>query len=86
MEQRFGHDFSRVRVHADAKAQMSAQAVNANAYTVGNDIVFASGRYLPGLAEGRRLLAHELTHVVQQRRGIQEDSAGRQPLISAFLH
>jgi len=86
MEQRFGHDFSRVRVHADAKAQMSAQAVNANAYTVGNDIVFASGRYLPGLVEGRRLLAHELTHVVQQRRGIQEDSAGRQPLMSAFLH
>jgi len=66
MEPRFGHDFSHVRVHSDSKAAEAAQAVNALAYTVGNDIVFGAGRYIPGTAEGRRLLAHELTHVVQQ--------------------
>jgi hypothetical protein len=66
MEPRFGHDFSRVRVHSDASAAESARAVNALAYTVGQDIVFEAGRYAPGASEGRRLLAHELTHVVQQ--------------------
>lgn len=66
MEPRFGHDFSRVRVHADAKAAESARAVNALAYTVGPDIVFGAGQYAPRLGEGQRLLAHELTHVVQQ--------------------
>ena len=66
MEPRFGHDFGRVRVHTDARAEGSARAVNALAYTVGNDIVFGTGQYAPGSAEGRRLLAHELAHVVQQ--------------------
>ncbi|MFJ2578033.1 DUF4157 domain-containing protein [Kitasatospora aureofaciens] len=66
LEPRFGRDFSQVRVHADAASGASAQAVGARAYTVGQDIVFAAGRYAPGTAEGRRLLAHELTHVVQQ--------------------
>jgi hypothetical protein len=66
MEQRFGHDFARVRVHADAAAEQSARDVNANAYTAGHDIVFGSGRFAPATREGRRLLAHELTHVVQQ--------------------
>lgn len=66
MEPRFGHDFSRVRVHTDAKAAESAQAVNALAYTVGHNIAFGTGRYDPGTGEGQRLLAHELTHVVQQ--------------------
>jgi hypothetical protein len=66
MEPRFGHDFSQVRVHADAQAAESAQALNALAYTAERDIVFGAGRYAPGAFEGRRLLAHELTHVVQQ--------------------
>jgi Domain of unknown function (DUF4157)/Putative RNase-like toxin, toxin_1 len=68
MGQRFGHDFSRVRVHTDAAAERSAQDVNANAYTVGQDIVFGAGRFAPGTISGRRLIAHELTHVVQQSR------------------
>src|SRR5437764_11067257 len=66
MEPRFGHDFSRVRVHTDAQAMKSTRAVNALAYTVGRDVVFGSGQYAPGTAAGQRLLAHELTHVVQQ--------------------
>jgi hypothetical protein len=66
MEQRFGSDFSRVRVHADDASAQSARDVSALAYTVGHDVVFAAGRYTPGTHEGRRLLAHELTHVVQQ--------------------
>lgn len=66
MEQRFGYDFSRVRVHTDSAAEKSARDVNANAYNVGHNIVFDSGRFAPGTHGGRRLLAHELTHVVQQ--------------------
>ncbi len=66
MGQRFGHDFSRVRVHTDATAGQSARDVNANAYTVGHNVVFGAGQFAPGTHEGRRLLAHELTHVVQQ--------------------
>ncbi len=66
MESRFGHDFSRVQVHSGAAAEQSAQDVNANAYTVGHNIVFGAGRFAPGTHEGRRLIAHELTHVVQQ--------------------
>jgi len=69
MEGRFGQDFGAVRVHTDARASESARSVQAHAYTVGSDIVFQSGRYEPGTAEGRRTLAHELTHVVQQRSG-----------------
>jgi hypothetical protein len=66
MESRFGHSFARVRVHHDSLAAASAKAVNANAYTVGRDIVFAAGRYAPQTPHGRQLLAHELAHVVQQ--------------------
>src|SRR5689334_3789093 len=66
MESRFGHDFSQVRVHTDAQAAESAQAVNALAYTVGRDVVFAKDRYAPTTGEGRKLLAHELVHVAQQ--------------------
>ncbi|MGD8590011.1 MAG: DUF4157 domain-containing protein [Chromatiales bacterium] len=69
MEPRFGHDFSQVRVHTDTKAAKSAQAVNALAYTVGQDVVFGAGQFSPGTASGLRLLAHELTHVIQQSRG-----------------
>ena len=66
MEQRFGHDFANVQVHADAAAEQSARDVNANAYTVGHDIVFGARRFAPVTQDGRRLIAHELTHVVQQ--------------------
>jgi hypothetical protein len=65
-EPRFGHDFSRVRVHTGTSAEQSAREVNAQAYTVGHNIVFDAGRLAPGTHEGRRLIAHELAHVVQQ--------------------
>lgn len=66
LEPRFGHDLGAVRLHSGTQAAASAQDVGALAYTVGHDIVFASGRYAPHTAPGRRLLAHELAHVVQQ--------------------
>jgi Domain of unknown function (DUF4157) len=66
MGQRFGHDFSRVRVHTDAAAARSAQDVNATAYTVGNNIVFGANSFMPETRNGLKLLAHELTHVIQQ--------------------
>jgi hypothetical protein len=66
MEARFGHDFSRVRVHSDEASAAATQAYGALAYTTGSDIVFSPGRYRPGMAAGQRLLAHELAHVVQQ--------------------
>ncbi len=66
MEERFGYDFSKVRVHSGAAAEQSARDVTADAYTVGRDIVFGAGRFAPGTHPGRRLIAHELTHVVQQ--------------------
>lgn len=67
MEPRFGHDFSRVRVHTDAAAAQSAREVGARAYTVGAHIVFGQGRNASAPGHDRRLLAHELAHVVQQR-------------------
>jgi hypothetical protein len=69
MEARFGFDFSRVRIHTDAQAARSAEAVGALAYTVDDHVVFGSGRYSPHTADGRRLIAHELAHVVQQGGG-----------------
>ncbi len=69
MEGRFGQDFGDVRVHTDAQASESAESVGANAYTVGSDIVFRAGQFDAGSATGQRTLAHELTHVVQQRAG-----------------
>lgn len=63
---RFGHDFSAVRVHAGPDAANAARGVQARAYTIGNDIVFGSGEYAPSASEGRRLLAHELAHTIQQ--------------------
>lgn len=68
MEQRLGHDFSRVRVHSGASAEQSARDVAAAAYTVGHHVVFGRSRFAPQTQEGRRLIAHELTHVVQQSR------------------
>ena len=85
-EPRFGMDFGDVRLHADAQAGTAAQAVSARAFTVGRDIAFAPSQYEPGTSAGRELLAHELTHVVQQGGGQmaqpaaavqrQEDGAG----------
>ena len=77
-EPRFGHDFSRVRIHADARANASAHSVNALAYTVGCNIVFAPEQYRPATPPGRRLLAHELAHVVQQSAGISANQNGIQ--------
>lgn len=69
MESRLGADFSDVRVHTDGEAGASAKSVQAQAYTVGNHVVFGEGSYQPGSDSGKRTLAHELTHVVQQRSG-----------------
>ena len=66
-EPRFASDFSQVRIHNDSQAAKAARAINAHAFTSGRDIVFGGGEYRPGTTEGKRLLAHELTHVVQQR-------------------
>jgi hypothetical protein len=69
MEAHFGHDFSQVRVHTDAPAARSAQALGAWAYTYGRELVFAPGAYDPQSSAGQHLLAHELAHVVQQEQG-----------------
>jgi len=72
MEQRFGYDFSMVRAHVGAAAEQSARDVNAKAYTVGHNIVFGAGELKPETHSGRRLIAHELTHVVQQGAAVQQ--------------
>lgn len=77
MEPRFDHDFSQVRVHADARAADAAHAVGARAYTVGDRVVMGAGQYRPHSADGRRLLAHELAHVVQQAPGAAGAVPGR---------
>jgi hypothetical protein len=82
-ELRFGHDFSKVRVHCDSIASSSAKAINSRAYTIGNDIVFSDGHYMPQTNEGRRLLAHELTHVLQQRNTLREQVMQRWVLKSS---
>ena len=74
-EPRFGHDFSQVRVHTGANAAKSARAVNALAYTVGRDVVFGAGQYAPQTGAGRKLLAHELTHTLQQSNGARPAAA-----------
>lgn len=66
MESRFGYDFSKVRIHTDARAAASADAIHADAYTAASHVVFGGGRYAPESAAGKQLLAHELAHVVQQ--------------------
>jgi hypothetical protein len=68
MGSRFSYDFSKVRIHADTRAGSSAQAINALAYTMGHHIIFGPGQYVPNTTEGKRLLAHELTHIVQQSK------------------
>ena len=69
-EPRFGYDFSNVKVHTDSVAAKSAQSINALAYTSGNNIVFSKDQYSPNTASGKRLLGHELTHVIQQSKSI----------------
>jgi hypothetical protein len=73
MEPRFEYDFSKVRVRSEEQAAASAEAINAHAYTVGQEIVFADGKYAPGTDEGKELIAHELTHVVQQAQNVQRN-------------
>jgi hypothetical protein len=70
-EQRFGQDFSAVRIHTSSRAAESAQKVGALAYTVGSQVVFGAGQFAPHAAAGQRLLAHELTHTIQQNRAVQ---------------
>lgn len=69
-EPRFGYDFSGVRMHTGAQAAKTAQSINARAFTVGKDVAFGAGQYSPETSEGKRLLAHELTHVVQQEGAV----------------
>jgi len=78
MESRFGHDFSQVRVYTDARAAEAATAVNARAFTVADEIVFRRGEYAPETLVGRRLLAHELTHVIQQSHALARPALQRQ--------
>jgi len=82
MEPLFGHDFSKVQVHADSSAASSAGALHASAYTVGHHIVFAGNQYPPQDAQGRKLLAHELTHVVQHDRAASGDGLEAQSQVS----
>jgi hypothetical protein len=94
MRSRFGHDFSKVRVHADDRAGESADAVNALAYTVGWNVVFGEGRYEPRTERGRSLLAHELTHVTQSKSNpagisdiaMSEDSSAEREADAAAAH
>ncbi|MBK1699391.1 eCIS core domain-containing protein [Thiococcus pfennigii] len=74
MESRFGHNFSQVRIHTDAIAAQSAELLGAKAYTFGSDVVFGKGRYAPDTSEGKRLITHELAHVIQQSRGGSESN------------
>jgi Domain of unknown function (DUF4157) len=77
MQARLGHDFSDVKVHTDSQAHDSARSVNAHAYTVGSNVVFQRDKYDPSSTAGKTMLAHELTHVVQQRSGpVDGTSAG----------
>ncbi|HEY1425679.1 MAG TPA: DUF4157 domain-containing protein [Caulobacteraceae bacterium] len=76
MEPRFGEDFSQVRVHADSVSASAARALSARAFTIGDDVFFGAGQYAPASGAGQRMLAHELTHVVQQRAGPVDASTG----------
>ncbi|HLE57251.1 MAG TPA: DUF4157 domain-containing protein [Rhodothermia bacterium] len=84
MGTRFDRDFSSVRVHSDARSDTLAKGVNARAFTLGNDIFFARSQYQPESRDGRRLLAHELTHVVQQSQGRLSRQIQRQTSCSSY--
>ena len=77
-ESRMGHDFGDVRIHTGSEAAQVSRDVNAKAFTIGRDVVFGEGEYKPGTPEGRRLMAHELTHTVQQ--GAAGEKARREPI------
>ena len=85
MDPRFGHDFGEVRVHTDARAAESARTVNAMAYTVGRDVVFGIGQYASKTELGKRLLAHELTHVIQQGSGHAHETTGNEGHTEAII-
>jgi hypothetical protein len=88
-ESRMGHDFSAVRVHTDDTSSRSARSIRALAYTVGRNIHFDQGRFQPQSKEGRKLLAHELTHVMQQSRGpesVQRQMSLEEPRLGQSLH
>ncbi len=80
MEQAFGADFSRVKVHADSNADMLNRSISARAFTTGQDIFFKQGEYNPGSRGGQELLAHELTHVVQQTGEVRLQSQNELPM------
>lgn len=90
MEQRFSRDFSQVRIHANAQSDTTAKSISARAYTAGRDIHFARGEFRPQHPEGRRLLAHELTHTVQQGAGLariqRAPAVDPDPLCSSYDH
>jgi Domain of unknown function (DUF4157)/Lysine-specific metallo-endopeptidase len=79
-EPRLGHDFSRVRIHAGSRAAEAAEAVQAQAFTIGHDVAFGAGHYVPGTENGKRLLVHELVHVVQQEKSGSAARLQRQPV------
>lgn len=85
-EPRFGHDFSQVRIHTDARAAESAQALNARAFTAGRDVIFGAGQYVPETNSGKKLLAHELTHMVQQNYIRVMGRLDSQPVAAKNLH
>jgi len=86
MEARFDHDFSGVRVHTDGAAAHAASEHSARAYTVGDDIVFGANQFAPSTQEGHRLIAHELAHVIQQRRGGQPPDASHEDDAESAAH
>ena len=81
MENRFGYNFSNVKIHTNGLAAKSAESINAHAYTSGTNIVFNEGKYNPGSNEGKKLLAHELTHVVQQGNNVATKRLQRQTAV-----
>ncbi|MDJ0841219.1 MAG: DUF4157 domain-containing protein [Acidobacteriota bacterium] len=83
-ESRFGRDFSKVRLHTDPEAATVADSIRARAFTLGNDIVFGTGQYHPTTNKGKRLMAHELTHVVQQRGDNHSGTLRRLPEIGPY--
>lgn len=85
LEARFGYDFGSVRIHDDSQANAAADRLQANAFTRGSDVVFAHGRYAPSTPQGRRLLAHELVHVVQQRGTVDTTHIHRRSGWDTFL-
>ena len=85
-EDRLGRDFGAVRVHTGAPAARAAEAVQAHAFTVGTDVVFAPGRYAPNSHDGRRLLAHELTHVVQQEAASRDAQATKRRALQRYSY